>query len=73
MMIYENAIETDRAIILFKNIQHYSWKKTTSSDNSLREVKIYSSAGVIIQEMSVTDFNVFHLAYRKEMKIGEWN
>jgi len=73
MIIYGNAIETDRAIILYKNIQHYSWKKTTSNHNSPREVKIYSSAGVIIQEMSADDFDVFHTAYRREMKIGKWN
>ena len=73
MIIYANAIETNRAIILYKNIQHYSWKKTTSSDNSPREVKIYSSAGVIIQEMSVNEFDIFHAAYRREMKVRGLN
>jgi len=70
MIIYTNAIKTNRAFILYKNIQHYSWKKTTSSDNSPREVKIYSSAGVIIQEMSSTNFDLFHATYMTHMEVG---
>ena len=49
MIIYKNAIKTERAIILFSNIQHISWRLEFKNDY---EVKIYSNAQVIIQPMS---------------------
>jgi hypothetical protein len=48
MEIYKNAVKTDRALILFDNIQHFSWTK----DREMYEVKIYSNAKAIIQVMS---------------------
>ena len=49
MIIYKNAIKTERAFILFSNIQHISWRLEFKKDY---EVKIYSNAQVIIQPMS---------------------
>tara|TARA_R110002012_G_scaffold56754_2_gene145799 strand:- start:856 stop:1104 length:249 start_codon:yes stop_codon:yes gene_type:complete len=48
MEIDNRAVKTDRAFILFENIQHISWTK----DREMYEVKIYSNASAIIQSMT---------------------
>ena len=59
MKIYKNAIETDRAFIHFDNIQHFSWTKYQEG----YEIKIYSNAGYILQQISKNDFNKLLLNY----------
>ena len=59
-MIYKNAIETDRAFIHFKNIQHFSWKNTTYDKI---ELKVYTSGGVIIQEITKEELEKFTKVY----------
>tara|TARA_R110000737_G_scaffold349917_1_gene387405 strand:+ start:1910 stop:2149 length:240 start_codon:yes stop_codon:yes gene_type:complete len=66
MYIYVNAIETERAFILFKNIQHISWAKVSVNDY---EVKIYSTAQVIIQPMSDSDLASFLEHYKEHMGV----
>jgi len=61
MKLYENAIQTDRAFIYFNKIAHISWKKRIED----YEVKIYSEAGVILQNMSEREYNSFLEAYKK--------
>ena len=57
--IYENAIKTERAVIHFDNIQHFSWTKQQGK----YEVKIYSNAGYIIQPMDKNTLDVLILNY----------
>ena len=67
-MIYKNAIKTDRAFILFKNIQHFSWKKNNA--NTEITVTIYSGNGSgIIQPMEIHEFDEFFKRYTKYMDV----
>tara|TARA_X000001382_G_scaffold102936_2_gene77763 strand:- start:381 stop:587 length:207 start_codon:yes stop_codon:yes gene_type:complete len=56
MKLYNNAIQTDRAFIHFDKIQHYSWAKVLDDDY---DVKIYSNAGYIIQNMTEEEYKGF--------------
>lgn len=62
MKIYSNAIQTDRAFIHFDKIQHYSWAKVLDNDY---DVKIYSNAGYIIQNMTEEEYIDFTRNYSK--------
>ena len=70
MELYENAIQTDRAFIYFNRIAHISWKERRDD----YEVKIYSEAGVILQNMSEREYNSFLAAFKKmtQNKIDRW-
>ena len=77
MELYENAIQTDRAFIYFNRIAHISWKevgmgpKGQTPSSIYYEVKIYSDAGMIIQNMTASQYLAFMKAYRRntQMKI----
>ena len=60
MELYKNAIQTDRAFIYFDKLQHYSWAKVL--DNAY-DVKIYSNAGYIIQNMNKEEYVEFKRNY----------
>jgi hypothetical protein len=61
MEIYKNAIQTERAFIMFNKIQHISWDY--ESDYNIL-LKIYSSAGKIVQLISEEHFDSFMLRYK---------
>ena len=71
MELYRNGIRTDRALILFINIQHISWNKTNKDEY---EVKIYSSGGYkpIIQKMSGNDLESFLEQYKHIMGVKNY-
>ena len=46
--ILRRALQTNRACVRYSNIQHFSWKNTTYDKI---ELKVYTSGGVIIQEI----------------------
>ena len=77
MELYENAIQTDRAFIYFNRIAHISWKEVALGAKGVKpssiyyEVKIYSDAGMIIQNMTASQYLAFMKAYRinTQMKI----
>lgn len=66
MKIYTNAIQTERALISFINIQHFSWSKR---DEEMVEVKIYSGANYIIQVMTLANLNHFISSYKLFMGV----
>jgi hypothetical protein len=66
MNIYKNAIETDRAFILFSNIQHISWD---NEPDNMFLAKIYSSGGKIVQLMNADSFQCFMLAYKTHSEV----
>ena len=74
MELYENAIQTDRAFIYFNRIAHISWKETGLGPNKnstrmvLYEVKIYSDAGVILQNMTPSEYHSFIRAYKRNVQ-----
>jgi hypothetical protein len=68
MKIYKNAIKTERAFILFNNIQHISWRLEFKNDY---EVKIYSNAQVIIQPMSTNDLDNLLENYKEFMGVQD--
>jgi len=68
MKIYKNAIKTERAFILFNNIQHISWRLEFKNDY---EVKIYSNAQVIIQPMSTNDLDNLLENYKEFMWVQD--
>jgi len=74
MELYENAIQTDRAFIYFNKIAHISWKETNLGTNPnskrmvLYEVKIYSDAGVILQNMTPSEYHSFIRTYKENVQ-----
>jgi|TARA_R100000084_G_scaffold29068_1_gene10555 hypothetical protein len=71
MELYRNGIRTDRALILFINIQHISWNKTNKDEY---EVKIYSSASAqpIMQRMAGIDLESFLEQYKYIMGVTKY-
>lgn len=62
MKIEKKAIETDRAYVRYRNIQHISWAR---KNDDVLEVKIHTSNNSpIIQNMSNSDFDIFLKAYK---------
>tara|TARA_Y100000114_G_scaffold34953_1_gene30488 strand:+ start:2854 stop:3102 length:249 start_codon:yes stop_codon:yes gene_type:complete len=63
MIILRTAIQTTRAFIRYKNIQHISWEFREHKTRVL--VKIHSSAqDKIIEECDLEDYNEFLKSYR---------
>lgn len=60
-MIYKNAIMTDRAFILYSNIQHISWDV---EPENMFLLKIYSNGGKIVQLMSPEVYESFMISYK---------
>ena len=61
--IFKNALKTDRAFIHYDKIQHISW----NSNGVLgMELKVYSSAGTIIQLMDSTEYTKFCNSYVRD-------
>ena len=58
--ILRRVLQTSRACVRYSNIQHFSWKNTTYDKI---ELKVYTSGGVIIQEVSKEEFQKFMKAY----------
>ena len=70
--VLRRALQTRRACVRYKNIQHISWN---SSTNDVIELKVYTSGGVIIQEVSKQEFNKFMKAYYDYVEMvdnGRW-
>lgn len=61
MEIYKNAVKTERAFICFKNIQHISWD---NEPDNMFLLKIYSSAGKIVQLVNKDQFQEFFTWYK---------
>ena len=70
--VLRRVLQTSRACVRYSNIQHFSWKNTTYDKI---ELKIYTSGGVIIQEVSKQEFNKFMKAYYDYVEMvdnGRW-
>lgn len=66
MKIYSNAIETDRAFIVFRNIQHISW----DFEETKVLLKVYSSGGKIVQFVDEDTFNKFMIEYKHYERVN---
>ena len=63
MIILKTSIQTTRAFIRYKNIQHISWEFREHKTKAL--VKIHTSANdTIIEECTIEDYNEFLKNYR---------
>ena len=58
--VLRRVLQTSRACVRYKNIQHISCNNSTYD---IIELKIYTSGGVIIQEVSKEEFQKFMKAY----------
>ena len=58
--ILRRVLQTNRACVRYSNIQHFSWKNTTYDKI---ELKVYTSGGVIIQEVSKEELEKFTKVY----------
>jgi len=70
--VLRRALQTKRACVRYKNIQHFSWKNSTYDKI---ELKIYTSGGVITQEVSKQEFEKFMKAYYDYVEMvdnGRW-
>ncbi len=60
--IFKNALKTERAFIHYDKIQHFSW----NFQEGMIELKVYSSAGTIIQLIDSTDYTEFCNSYVRD-------
>jgi hypothetical protein len=70
--VLRRVLQTSRACVRYKNIQHISWNNSTYD---IIEMKVYTSGGVIIQEVSKQEFNKFMKAYYDYVEMvdnGRW-
>ena len=61
--IFKNALKTDRAFIHYDKIQHISWNQNGVLG---MELKVYSSAGTIIQYLELEDLERFLDSYIRD-------
>ena len=81
IIVLRRALQTKRACVRYKNIQHFSWKNSTwnnlanLTDEPMILLKIYTSGGSIIQEVSKQEFDKFMKAYYDYVEMvdnGRW-
>lgn len=59
---YNNAMMTDKAFILYRNITHISWD---IEPGDMVNLKVYSAGGKIIQMVTSSELEKFLRAYKE--------